>query len=81
MTSLISNFKTVIINPIISLLFVLAFAYFLWGLVEFIWKAGSETEREKGKSHMIWGVTGLFIMLGVMGIINLLLDTFGIGNI
>ena len=56
------------------LLFALATILFLWGVTEFIINRDNEEEREKGKRHMIWGLTGLVIMFVANGIIWLLIN-------
>lgn len=61
-----------ILTPIIVLLFALAVGYFLLGLVKFIRNQDNETELEDGKQHMVWGVIGISIMVGVYGILNLI---------
>jgi len=76
--TVIKNINEFIIWPIESFLLALAVVIFLWGLVEFIWKADSDTGREKGRSHILWGIIGFFIMLSVISIIKIALDTFGI---
>ena len=75
---LIYKINSVIINPIISFLFVAAFFLFLWGLFQFLWRIDDEEANKAGKQHMLWGVVGLFIMVGVFGIMRLILDSFGI---
>lgn len=75
---LIFKINEFIINPIISFLFIAAFFLFLWGLFQFLWKIDDEEANKAGKQHMLWGVVGLFIMVGVFGIMNLILDSFGI---
>ena len=67
-----------IINPFIVLLFTAALFLFFLGMVQFILGASDETKRQTGKRHMVWGVIGLFIMVGVFGIMAVLLRTFGI---
>jgi hypothetical protein len=62
---------TAIINPIIQLMFAFAIVVFLWGIVDYIRGAGSADSREQGTRHIIWGLVGLFIMVGVFGILNL----------
>lgn len=69
---------TQIINPIILLLVATAFVVFLWGVFVFIAHAGEEAKREEGKKAVLWGLVGFVIIFGVYGIINLLVDTFGI---
>jgi len=68
-----------IINPIIGVLFALAFAIFLWGIARSLIYSDDENERKQGKQHMIWGLVGMFIMVSVIGILELALGTFGIG--
>lgn len=82
---LIVNMNNVIINPIITLLFGLAILVFIWGLVEFFWVKAAGKKGEGGgldisraKSHMIWGIIGLFIMVAAVSIIRVTLATFGI---
>ncbi len=51
---------------------------FLWGITKYIYKGDSETEREKGKNLMIWGIVGFVVMFGVWGILALFGETFGV---
>ncbi len=41
-------------------------------------KAGDEKSRQEGKNGILWGLVGMFIMVGVFSIINVILHTFGI---
>ncbi len=66
-----------IINPIVGILFALAFLFFIWGGARFILRADDENEVTQGKQHLIWGLVGMFIMVAVYGIINLVTGTFG----
>jgi uncharacterized membrane protein YidH (DUF202 family) len=77
----IANFNKQIINPIILLLFALAVMYFLYGIFEFISNQSSEEKKTIGKSHMIWGIIGITIMMGVFTIMNIILDTLNIDGI
>ncbi len=76
----INRFLDQIVNPIIILLFALALVYFLYGLVIFIANADSEEARDTGKSHMLWGIVGLFIMVSVYGILKIVIGTVGISS-
>jgi len=67
-----------ILNPIIGFLFALALIVFLWGVAEFWLQADSESAREKGKRHMIWGIVGMFVMFAAFGIIRLIANTIGV---
>lgn len=76
--SLMSKVNKVIINPLITFLFVLAFVIFIYGLVEFLGNRDNQEAQTKGKSHMLWGVIGVFIMFSVFGIMTLLINVFGL---
>ena len=69
---LISNIKGYILNPIIGFMFAVAVVMFIYGIVEYIWSADNEEKVEVGKKHMIWGIIGMFVMIGVYGILNIL---------
>mgnify|MGYP001559403171 FL=1 len=69
---LIFNIKEYILNPIIGFMFAVAVVMFIYGIVEYIWSADNEEKVEVGKKHMIWGIVGIFVMLGVYGILNIL---------
>ena len=77
----VSNLDTLIINPLIILLFGLAVVYFLYGVFQFISNPDSEEAKTKGKSHMIWGIVGIVIMMGVFTILNMIMSTFNIKDI
>jgi uncharacterized membrane protein YidH (DUF202 family) len=79
--SFINNVNEKIINPLIILLFALAVMYFLWGVFEFISNQDNEEKKTTGKSHMIWGIIGITIMLGVFSIMNMIIGTLNIDNI
>ena len=77
----LSNVNSQIINPLIVFLFALALVYFLYGMVEFISNGGNDEKKTVGKSHMLWGVVGLTIMMGVWAILNMILNTLNINDI
>ncbi|MFA7285483.1 MAG: pilin [Candidatus Paceibacterota bacterium] len=79
--SFLGNFNSVIVNPLIRLLFAIGIAYFLYGVFVFLTNADNETERTNGKNHMLYGVIGLTVMMGVWGILNLVLNTLNITGI
>jgi len=76
--SLVAAINKVVINPIIGFLFALALAYFFFGLIKFLVNKGKdENSVTQGKSHMVWGIIGMFIMVSVFGIMNLITGTIG----
>src|SRR3989338_8359778 len=79
--SFVYNVNKLIINPAIAFLFGVAVVLFLYGVFQFI--SGQENEEKKttGKSHMLWGVIGIVIMMGVFSILNIIMSTFNITGI
>jgi uncharacterized membrane protein YidH (DUF202 family) len=75
--TLMKSVNRVILNPLILFLFALALAYFLYGVMQFIINPGNEEIRKTGKSHMLWGVVGMVIMVSAFGIMQLILNTLG----
>jgi succinate dehydrogenase/fumarate reductase cytochrome b subunit len=74
----IGNVDNMIINPLILFLFALAVVYFLYGILEFIMNQENEEKKTSGKSHMLWGVIGIVIMLGVWTLLGIVTSTLGI---
>ena len=75
------NVNREIVNPLITVLFALAIAYFLWGAFEFILNLSNQEKKTTGKSHMLWGIVGIAIMMGVFTIMNIVLNTIGVTSI
>jgi uncharacterized membrane protein YidH (DUF202 family) len=75
--TLISNFNSQIIAPLILLLFALSLVMFFWGVADFIRGSDNEEARKTGRNHMIWGIIGIFIMVSAWGIILMVTNTFG----
>jgi succinate dehydrogenase/fumarate reductase cytochrome b subunit len=76
----IAKVDELIINPLIGLLFALAVIYFLYGVFQFIANQENEEKKTAGKSHMLWGIIGITIMMGVWVILGIVLNTFGISK-
>lgn len=63
-----------VLNPLITLGFALALAYFTWTIVEYIRDRNNGTIVGEGKSasgeRVVWGLFGLFIMVSAFGIMR-----------
>ncbi|MFA6416301.1 MAG: hypothetical protein WCW56_02310 [Candidatus Paceibacterota bacterium] len=73
--ALIDNIERVILDPLITLLFALAVMYFIWGLLETITSGDDSAKRKTGSQHIMWGLIGIFIMVTVYGILNVVSST------
>ncbi len=67
-------------NMILPLLFLMALAFFVWGVVKYISNTDSN-EREEGQQFMVWGVIALAVMFSLWGLVNLLGVTFHIQGV
>ncbi|OGZ06188.1 MAG: hypothetical protein A3C93_05710 [Candidatus Lloydbacteria bacterium RIFCSPHIGHO2_02_FULL_54_17] len=73
----VGKISTNILNPLIMILFALAFVYFVYGVAAYIWNPDNEEARTKGKMSMLWGVVGMFIMVSVFGIMKFIISSIG----
>ena len=72
---LVAKLADAIVNPLIKLMFAVALIVFLWGVFGYIKGANNADAREIGKSHIIWGFVGMFIMVSVFSIIKIVMNT------
>ena len=74
----LNNFNGAILNPLILLIFGIAFVVFFIGIFQFIRTASDGAEREAGKKKILYGLIGMLIMFSAYGLIHVVLGTFGI---
>ncbi len=68
-------------NVAVPVLFAIAFIVFIWGIFQYFIVGGHDEEkRETGKSLMLWGIIGFFIMVSVWGLVNILRGSFTFDN-
>ena len=65
------------VGMIVPILIALAIAYFIWGVISFI-TSSDEEAKKKGRTKIINGLIGLFVIMAFWGVIALVKDTFGI---
>jgi uncharacterized membrane-anchored protein len=74
---IVQKFFSLVVDPVIRLLFAAAVAYFIFGVFKYIRKADDSDAHIEGGNHILWGTVGLAIMFSVWGIIALLKRTIG----
>jgi len=79
--NIINFFSCIIVKSIIPLLFSLAVAGFIWGVIQYFLNPENEENRKKGKSYMLWGIISLFVMISMWGLVAVIGNTFGIGTV
>lgn len=66
-----------VLSPMYSLAVGISILYFLYGVLMFIVNANEPEKRNAGKSHLLYGTIGLFIILSVGGILMMFNTIFG----
>ena len=64
------------INSLNRFVIALALLLFIFGIFRLIFAGGSEDEQSKAKTLMLYGIIGLFVMVSVWGLVNILSSTF-----
>ena len=77
-TDLMTYATCVIGQAVVPLLFTIAIAFFIWGVVQIFINGDDEEKRSKGKQFMIWGIVALTVMISVWGLVQLLGSSFNI---
>ncbi len=67
-----------LMDSIIPIIIVGAVIYFFYGVAKYVMAAGDEDAQTAGRSVMIYGIIGLFVIVAVWGLVGLLGTTFGI---
>ncbi|MES3005424.1 MAG: pilin [Patescibacteria group bacterium] len=67
------------INRLIPFVITLALLVFLWGILKYVFSASGEG-RDEAKGYMIWGIIGLFVMVSVWGLVNILVRSLALDN-
>ena len=75
--TVLQKIVTEIFSPIYQVLATIAFVYFLYGGAKFIYDMNDPEKKNFGKSHLLWGTVGLFIILSVGGILQVFGNIFG----
>lgn len=63
-------------NTIIEILIAFAVLYIIFQTVRFIMKGDSPDERKEIGKGIMWGIVGLFVILSIWGLVNILSNTF-----
>ena len=69
-----------IVNLTMQLLIGLAVFILAWGIFKFIYNAGDEAARAEGRQLILWGIIGIFAMVSVWGLVNIIAGTLSLNN-
>ena len=71
----------IINNTLVPVIFAIAFLVFIFGMFKYFIVGGHDDEAKKsGKSLMLWGLIGFFLMVSVWGLVRILTGTFKTDN-
>jgi len=68
-----------ILNSIIPILVLLGIVYFVWGVVQYV-IFDDEEAKKRGRDRIIFGIIGLAVIVGLWGLVNLVVGTFGLSS-
>lgn len=74
----LTKINEAILFPLITLMMAVALLMFLYGAFEYVKGAASESDREKGKRHLLYGTIGMLIMLSALSILYIAATTFNL---
>ncbi len=74
---ILSNVVTEIFSPLYQAVVGVAILYFLYGVAKYVLDLNNPEKQTFGKSHLLWGMVGLFIILSVGGILSALNESLG----
>lgn len=77
--TIVTNIRT-LVNNVIPILLIVGTVVFLWGVILYLTAGADEEKRANARSLMIYGLVGLFVMVAVWGIVNVLVGFFGVGG-
>jgi hypothetical protein len=77
----VEKFNDIILYPLILLLTGIAFLVFLYGCLIYITHAENSSAREQGRSHIIYSILGMFVMMVAYTILQIAASTFGIEDV
>jgi hypothetical protein len=66
-----------ILDVVIPILITIAVIVFIVGVIQYI-MAKEDTDKQKGRDRMIYGIIGLFVILAIFGIIEVIGNTLNV---
>lgn len=74
--SIILNIKFAL-NLLVPVVITLALIYFIWGIIRYV-IAQSEENKGDAKTHIIYGIIAMFVIVSIWGITNFIAVYLGI---
>ena len=66
------------LNDILLLLMAVAIVMFVWNIIKYYIR--SDTNKKEAANYLMYSLIGFFVFLSIWGLVNILSNTFGLGN-
>jgi len=66
------------VNSLFPFIIALAVLFVLWGTLRYITNGANEEKRGEAKMFILWGIIGIFIMVSIWGLVNLVRNSFNL---
>ena len=76
---LLGKIETVLYR-IVPFIIGLAVFFIIWQIFNYVMSAADEEKRSEAKKYIVYGVIGVFLMLSVWGLVNIVYNTFNLDN-
>ena len=63
-------------NIVAYLLVSLAVIFIIWNVVIYLIKSSGDEGKSKAGMNILWGIVGLFVIVSIWGLVNILTNTF-----
>lgn len=73
----LSNLITEVFSPIYQAVIGVTILYFLYGVMKYVFDLNNPEKQTFGRSHLLWGSVGLFIVFTVGGVLGMFENIFG----
>lgn len=67
-----------LVSDLVPVVGLIISAIFVWGVFVFVTNAANETKRKQGITIMTYSLIGVVLVVSVWGLVNLVIDVFGI---
>ena len=74
---ILTKIITDVFSPLYQIVVGVTILYFLYGVARYVIDLNNPDKQTTGRSHLLWGLVGLFIVLSVGGILSLLQGSLG----
>lgn len=65
-----------IADRLVTLLVGVGLVVFIWGVIRYMTAGADNEQMRRGRKLMLWGIIGLFVMVSMWGLVNIVRDTF-----